>query len=779
MSRRKPVTLERVITLSVLSIGLLLGTIGVGYAYWYAKASLRQTVGVTFQELARQSAENVGLLLTKEVEWIEQLSALPMVRAAAREGTRVTFDAPDLKRIREDQQRYFTSMVIVSQNGQPAGEAISETTTAHYRQQPWWAVVFDEGRAWGGAVNRDEAGRWYWEVAVPIKEAGGAIVGALKVVIGREHFLDSVLRGHIGRTGHAMLLNEHGTVVACTLRAPALHTTLSGFRREGDMVFEQATALPHAVWGDVEIDTHHGARGIVGLAPVPLRADILLQGRWTLLVQQDPAELYAPLVTLTERLALLGVAAIGLIAALRWRLARRIARPIKALMQRMHTVDISGDSHQRMVPEPVGIEEVDALAVGFEDLAVRLSGAAQESRRYVRELEAANEDIARSEEHYRMLWNHSLHLMLLVDVEGTIRDLNRRGEIKWWQPAASLLGKPVSSLFRAEDQPRLRGLLAEVFAGGKERVAGEWLVPAPTGDVFVMEVDLVPLEQNGGVKSVMIQLTDWTEKKQLQDQLLRTERLASLSQFASMFAHDIRNPLAGVKKTLELMAQRPEFQVDPARRWCADLHFTVEQLQGMINDMLDVYQEHYSGLPLITSSVCLHELVHKVLHLFRPEAEAREITFDLRLPGSDLTLQADRRRLDRMLINLVHNALKYSPPGGVITVSAWSGSCESPVLGRGASGPMGRHGDRVFVAVEDEGPGIVSDELPHIFEMFFRPHDRQDWRLGRGLGLYFCRLVVEGHHGSIHAANRSAGGARFLVELPVGNESHVHHLAHC
>jgi len=388
-------------------------------------------------------------------------------------------------------------------------------------------------------------------------------------------------------------------------------------------------------------------------------------------------------------------------------------------------------------------------------------------------LEEANRATARSEEHYRMVWNHSLHLGLLVDFNGIIRDLNRRGEIKLWQPAARLIGTPVDLLFRIEDRPRLQEVLADVFASGKERPAGEWYVPAPTGDFFVMEVDIVPLEEDGRVEMVMIQLTDLTEKKQLQEQLIKSERLASLSQFASMFAHDIRNPLAGVKKTLELMGNRAELQVDPVRGWCEDLHFTIEQLQGMINDMLDVYQEHYSGLPLITSSVCLNDLIHEVLHLFRLEAEAREITFDLQLPDDGLMLEADRRRLERVLSNLVHNALKFSPRRGLITVSARS---ESGGKARHSVGDMAGTGGRVFISIEDEGPGIELDVLPHIFEMFFSHQGRQS---GRGLGLYFCRLVVEGHHGSIHAANRRQGGATFLVELPAGNESHAHHLAHC
>ena len=425
-----------------------------------------------------------------------------------------------------------------------------------------------------------------------------------------------------------------------------------------------------------------------------------------------------------------------------WHFARGFARSLSALMRRLYHID-------------------------------RLEGAGQD-RDF--KPEATDRAIARSEEYYRMVWNHSLHPGLLVNRKGTILDLNRRGEIKFWQPAARLLGTPVYLLFRSEDQPRLQELLAEVFATGKERPAGEWQVPDPTGDCFVMEVDLVPLLKDGAVETVMVQLTDWTEKKQLQDQLLRSERLASLSQFASMFAHDIRNPLAGVKKTLELMGQRAELQTDPVRRWCEDLHFTIEQLQGMINDMLDVYQEHYSGLPLITSSVCLNDLLREGLHLFRLEAESREITFNLQLPDARLMLQADRRRLERVLSNLVHNALKFSPRRGLITVSARSDSGGKPMR---AAGDGAGAGGRLSISIEDEGPGIELDVLPHIFEMFFRHQGRQDWRSGRGLGLYFCRLVVEGHHGSIHAANRRHGGAIFLVELPVGNESHVHHLAHC
>lgn len=79
-------------------------------------------------------------------------------------------------------------------------------------------------------------------------------------------------------------------------------------------------------------------------------------------------------------------------------------------------------------------------------------------------------------------------------------------------------------------------------------------------------------------------------------------------------------------------------------------------------------------------------------------------------------------------------------------------------------------GSMVMIHIEDEGPGIAPDDVPHVFDMFFRKKDGQDYRIGRGLGLHFCRLVVEAHGGRITAGNRSAGGAVLTVALPVRQE---------
>jgi PAS domain S-box-containing protein len=206
-----------------------------------------------------------------------------------------------------------------------------------------------------------------------------------------------------------------------------------------------------------------------------------------------------------------------------------------------------------------------------------------------------------SEEYYRALWNQAVDAKVIVDAQGVIRDANRRTEFKFGRTRAELIGTPVANVFWDHDRARVRRLLAQVLACGKERSTSGLHVPTMGGTVLTMDVDLVPVERTDGVMAVLVQFNDMTEKRQLEQQLIRSERLASLSQFASMFAHDIRNPLAGIKKTLELLGQRPELQAPPIAQWFGDLQLTTDLLLGMINDMLDVYQESYSGLPLVAS----------------------------------------------------------------------------------------------------------------------------------------------------------------------------------
>lgn len=220
---RKRVSLQRLVTLWVLSIGLLTGAFGLLYAYWHAKHSLRSTIGLTFLELAHQSADKVGLILEKEVEWVERLASTTDVVDAVTSGTGVAFDRPAFQRWRESQLRYFRSMVILDRQGRSVGGVISDVTRAHYNQQLWWPVVFEQRQIWVGELRSNEAGSGYWEVAVPITDRRGAVIGAIKVVIEKDQLFASVFRSRIGETGHVMLLTSRGLVLACPILPSTQH----------------------------------------------------------------------------------------------------------------------------------------------------------------------------------------------------------------------------------------------------------------------------------------------------------------------------------------------------------------------------------------------------------------------------------------------------------------------------------------------------------------------------------------------------------------------------
>ena len=768
---RKRVSLQRSITLSILSIGLLSGTCGLAYAYWETKHSFREAIGLGFQELARQSADKVGLILEKEIEWVERLSSLPQVREAVRDGTRLTFDQQVLERWKESQRPYFRSLEILDRRGRSVGGATRENTKMQYSSQPWWPVVFDQRRLWVGELRLDERGYGDLEIAVPIVDEAGAVLGAIKAVIEKDQLLSSVLRSRIGETGHVMLVGPQGTVLACPLLPPGRHTALVGPLRDS---LASGLAPPDAAWMEVQNDAHGLGGGIVGFAPVALRPNIVQVERWSILVRQDPNEAYAPLRLLLWKLVAFGMLIFAVVALLRWRLGRRIVQPINALVERVQLFGQQSGERPTLATQSAGIVEIDTLAASFDELTERLERISQERGRYVAELERANQELVISEEHYRMLWDHSTDTRLLVNEEGVLQAVNQRGEMKLGTSADHLIGTKVEDLFLEEDRARLRGLLETVRATKKEVPAGEMRMHSQAGGTLIMDVDLVPVENAGSPVAVMVQLSDLTEKKRLEEQLIRSERLASLSQFASMFAHDIRNPLVGIKKTLELLAQDEGPQPVMHRQWWDDMRLTIDLLLGMINDMLDVYQESYSGLPLLTSTVSVKDLVADVVQLLQPEATAKRIAFHVEMPDDDVAMTADRRRLLRVLINLVHNALKFSPQGGTITVTVYAEA-------RGCTGSEspGTSSSQATIQVADEGPGIAPEDLPHLFEMFFRKKDPGDIRIGRGLGLHFCRLVVAAHQGNIRAENRSSGGAVFSVELPLSQETYAGHIADC
>ena len=243
--------------------------------------------------------------------------------------------------------------------------------------------------------------------------------------------------------------------------------------------------------------------------------------------------------------------------------------------------------------------------------------------------------------------------------------------------------------------------------------------------------------------------------EEMQRRLIPAERLAALTRIATSIAHDLRTPLVGIERGLQGLKYAADDRLNPdAQRLLGDLHTGARLAVGIVQDILDLYRQAYGDIPLSYSRFKLETVIREAADLMRTEVVDRRLSVAVDAPAVEIS--ADQRRLFRVLVNLLDNAIKNSPAGGGIWITV-------SMYGEGQD-------RRAMVAVEDEGRGLDPVAMEKLFEPD-RPVSAPT-RGGTGLGLYLCRLIVAAHQGTITAQNRPGGGARFAFDIPV----EVHHV---
>lgn len=220
------------------------------------------------------------------------------------------------------------------------------------------------------------------------------------------------------------------------------------------------------------------------------------------------------------------------------------------------------------------------------------------------------------------------------------------------------------------------------------------------------------------------------------------ESLRRQREFAADASHELRTPLAIVRGSVEHLRHHADQPVRQVGEALTDIESEVDHLTSLVEDLLLLARSDSGMVELRRDRVELDEAAGEALQRLRGLADARGVT--LQLDAAPAHLQGDADRLRQLVAILVDNAIRHSPSGGTVTVTV------------GASPPTLR--------VEDEGKGIRSQDLPHVFDRFWRAPDAPTG--GTGLGLAIASWIADHHGGSIRAWNRPEGGARFEVELP-------------
>jgi two-component system sensor histidine kinase HydH len=241
-----------------------------------------------------------------------------------------------------------------------------------------------------------------------------------------------------------------------------------------------------------------------------------------------------------------------------------------------------------------------------------------------------------------------------------------------------------------------------------------------------------------------------TAARQLQQQqreLIRTEQLSQVGQLAAGVAHEIRNPLTGIKMLVEasLRPQQPRsLREDDLRLMLRE----IKRLEITVQSFLD-----FARLPTPRMEPCdLRDLIHQAWEAVRMRAGIQRVELAVHVPDQGVIARVDAGQLTTVLVNLFLNALDVVSPGGTIEVRL-----------------QRKSNDMVSLSVLDSGPGIPGAILDRLFQPFAtnKPH-------GTGLGLYLSARILEEHGGTISAANRPEGGACFTVKLPAPVPGEIH-----
>jgi PAS domain S-box-containing protein len=351
----------------------------------------------------------------------------------------------------------------------------------------------------------------------------------------------------------------------------------------------------------------------------------------------------------------------------------------------------------------------------------------------------------------------SADAVIAVDDEQRIIFFNEGAERIFGWNATDVGGRSLSILlperYRAAHEGHVRGFGA---AHGRARLMGERQQLSGlrrNGEEFPCEAAIQRLEVDGHDVYAAV-LRDVSARQRAEDAL--REAITAREDMLGIVSHDLRNPANAVKMLArsilddEASATLPPHVIERV----GVIHQAAEQIDALIQDLLDITRLVGGRLTVSTQSLALAPLVQHGIESLRPLAEAGRIALDADIPEALPPILADRDRIAQLLSNLVGNAIKFTPPGGHVSVIARD------------------EGHLVRVIVRDTGEGIPADQLPHVFERFYQAPrgGRGRFRNGAGLGLPISRGIVEAHGGEISIESTVDAGTMVQFTVPVAAE---------
>ncbi|MFJ3486728.1 KinB sensor domain-containing domain [Pseudomonas sp. NPDC090202] len=325
--------------------------------------------------------------------------------------------------------------------------------------------------------------------------------------------------------------------------------------------------------------------------------------------------------------------------------------------------------------------------------------------------------------------------LLMIDRQGRLEHLNpvAQRQLGWDEDRLGQgLGEALQRL-ELDDQLHL------VLRGGTLERAPEDLSIDIDGETRLLTYSLTPVSHTKGhILGAVMVLHDVTEQRAF-------ERVRS--EFVLRASHELRTPVTGMHMAFGLLRERVDFPADSREMDLLDtVNEEMQRLMQLINDLLN-FSRYQNGLQKLTLAPCdVSELLNTARDRFADAALEHDVMVQLDMQEPLPRLQADKAQLDRVLDNLLDNALRHTPQSGLIRLQAR------------------RHGERLIISVEDNGEGIAYGQQARIFEPFVQVGRKKG---GAGLGLALCKEIVQLHGGRMGVYSRPGQGTQFYMALPL------------
>ncbi len=356
-------------------------------------------------------------------------------------------------------------------------------------------------------------------------------------------------------------------------------------------------------------------------------------------------------------------------------------------------------------------------------------------------------------------------LLVAVDAKGKIISVNRMAEKLLGKKRSEMLGKPVESVLVAElpsggTLPSLKTL-----ASGEPSLDITYTLNTVTGRIPVL-ASAAPLHDNAGslIGSVEI-IRDISSLKALE-----RER----EDFVSMLSHDLKNPITAIVGSLDLVREGRLGQINnDQREFIEAAEESCAEMVEMINSLLDIHKFEAGRMIMSFKPEKVQHLIDKLVAQYSTAAEKSGVVIEFRIAAELPECRLDRTIFIRMMGNLFANALKFTPENGLITVSVDLIDDAAAITGTIPAGlyveaMLPQTGSFLRVMVTDSGVGIPAEALGNIFDRFVQAQNRREGKArGTGLGLAFCRKVMDAHSGLIWAESEGGKGSRFTALFPL------------